>query len=160
MSIKGDYWYLKLRYKPSGKNKQNLKKKSYICHSTSFLPPNGRFWCQWLKICKTGKGINCFVINTAFLPDLLCWYIEFRYQSLILLICPITTTLVPHVQQALSTICVNEVHHLGLLTSLFYSSPKLPFFHYYPYNLGLCSGYFKARFQISISFSNYTKLII
>ena len=88
-------------------------------------PPPGKIMQNW-------KRNQLLWYQYSFLPDLLCWYIKFSYQSLILLFCPITTTLVPHVQQALSTIYVNEVHHLGLLTILFYSSPKLLFFPLLP----------------------------
>lgn len=67
------------------------------------------------------------------------------------IIFPITTTLVSYIQQALSIISVNEAHHLGLLIIVSLSSPNLPLFHCYSYNLGLCYYYFNAGFQISTS---------
>lgn len=80
---------------------------------------------------------------------------QIQYQPLISLSCPITTTLVSDIQQVLSIIYVNEVHHLDLQIILSQSSLNLPFFHCYPYNLGLHSYYLKVGFQISTSLKLY-----
>lgn len=55
LSIKGDYWYLKLRYKPSGKNKQSLKKNPTFAIVPVFYLQMGDFGASDWKYAKLEK---------------------------------------------------------------------------------------------------------
>lgn len=87
MSIKGDYWYLKLRYKPSGKNKQNLKKNPTFAILPVFYLQMGDFGASDWKYAKLEKEsiallsiqlfyLTCFVdISNSVINLWFCYFV-------------------------------------------------------------------------------------